>query len=165
MASGFCALCNIFQKVKLKAKIASMLKSPKTRSNRSAHLLSRYWIKRGRHIHDEMYRCQEVSPTVEGQEARSVHQLVQVPWSNETYLSLARVEPRPVECPAAITLYGALSAQRPMLSSLAGAADSLVPELVDTRSSNKEALQGTLTNQVRHIRPMRCHSSSGSTSL
>ena len=84
------------------------------------------------------------SPIIVGQEDRSVHQLVEVPWSNETHLSLARVEPRPVVCPAAITLYAALSAQRPMLSSLAGAADTLVPELVDSRSSNKEALQGTL---------------------
>ena len=76
------------------------------------------------------------------------------------------------------SLYRSQHTLRPTLSSrthslyrpqhpqcLAVAEDSLAPELADTRSSNKGALQATLTNQVRNIWPMHCHSSSGSTCL
>ena len=70
-----------------------MLIKPQDKKEQVRAFFSRYWIKTGRHIHDEMYRRQEVSPTVEGQEDRSVHQLVQVPWSNETYLSMEEWHP------------------------------------------------------------------------
>ena len=66
----YVTFCVTVQQVKFEGKMVSALKKALRQEGTARRVLNRSIGERARHIHADLYRCQEGVPIVDGQEAR-----------------------------------------------------------------------------------------------